>query len=138
MNSRLSPLVVFLFFLLVNVSCDEGESIPDFTGRWEYDQASPPENVDSCYEGSWMWIYKSNDFTIFDSCNEAYVAGSWSTQGKSIFVNFTDEGFNNFKGNIITLTDDVLVLETAMFGQLTKVRFIRANETDQRNHSSNK
>ena len=138
MNSRLSRLFMFLYILLLNGSCDDGESLPDFTGRWEYDQASPPENVDTCYAGSWMWIYENNEFTIFDACNQAHAGGWWSSQGGNISVGFTDDGFEDFQAKIITLTDNVLVLETAMFGQLTKVRFLRANQADQRNHSDTK
>lgn len=135
MNARLSFLLILLLVFLVNASCDDGESIPDFTGHWEYEQASPPEGIDSCYFGSYMWIYESNDFTIFNACDSTETNGRWSSQGFIISVRFPEEGFGNFQAKIVTLTDNVLVLESTMFGQLLKVRFIRANQADQRDHS---
>ena len=134
MNTRLFLLLLTVIGLLAGTSCDEGESIPDFTGRWEYDQASPPENVDTCYTGSWMYIYENNDFTIFDACTEQYVDGRWKSRGMNVDVWFDDNGFDDFQGKILSVNDEVMVLETAMFGTLTRVRFIRIGEAESGNN----
>lgn len=130
MNTRLSLLLLTLIGLLAGASCDEGDSIPGFIGRWEYDQASPPENVDSCYTGSWMYIYENNDFTVYDACTGKYADGRWESRGMNVDVWFEDNEFDDFQGKILSVDEEVMVLETAMFGTLTRVRFVRIGETE--------
>ncbi|MFP4468386.1 MAG: hypothetical protein ACLFN2_05420 [Bacteroidales bacterium] len=130
MNPRLSILLLTLFGLLAGVSCDEGDSIPNFIGRWGYDQASPPENVDSCYTGSWMYIYENNDFTVYDACSGEYADGRWESRGMNVDVWFEDNEFDDFQGKILSVDEEVMVLETAMFGTPTRVRFVRIGEAE--------
>ncbi len=128
MNTRLLPILLTITGLLTGISCDEGDSIPDFSGQWKYDKASPPEEVDSCYVGSWMWIYENREITVYDACEDTYSDGEWESRAMNFTVWFDDYDFDDFQGKILSLGDSVMVMETAMFGTLTRVRFIRPGE----------
>ncbi len=129
MNTRLLPILLTITGLLAVSSCDEGDSIPAFIGQWEYDQASPPEEVDSCYVGSWMWIYENREITVYNACEGTYSDGQWKSRAMSFTVWFEDYDFDDFQGKILSLADSVMVVETSMFGTLTRVRFVRPGQT---------
>lgn len=129
MNTRFSVLLTALFLLIIAAACDEGEGIPDFTGLWGYDQATPADSIDSCYEGSWMWIHESKDFDVYDACEDRCVSGRWEAKGMLYQVWLDAEGFDDFEGRILILEEDVMVVETAMFGATTRLRFVRWEET---------
>ncbi len=129
MNNRFSILLPALFLLLAGAACDKGEGIPDFTGLWGYDQATPAENIDSCYQGSWMWIQENKDFIVYDACEEQCVSGWWESKGLLFQAWFEEEGFDDFEGRILILEEKVMVVETSMFGTLTRLRFVRMDES---------
>jgi hypothetical protein len=128
MYTRRFLLLPLVLLFVAAAACDDGESVPDFSGLWKYDQATPAENIDSCYQGSWMWLYENKDFDVYDACEDSCVSGWWESKGLLFQVWFEEEGFDDFEGRILILEEKVMVVETSMFGTLTRLRFVRMDE----------
>lgn len=128
MNNKEKLLVIALLLSFFLLTCKKEESTPLYVGKWAFDEAVPPENVDECYNDTWFWIYDDKRFQIYDSCENETTVGEWVRKGFEIQVIVDGEVFENFRGKILNLDNNFMIIETDMFDSTTKIRFIKVHD----------
>lgn len=128
MKKFLVHITFLAIVTLMIVSCSNEEKVPAYIGKWQFLKATPATNVDNCYIGTWFVISLDNTFSFYNSCKEELRNGTWVRKGIGFEAMENGKVFDEFSGELVKLNKTQMIIDTEMFGEKTRVEFIKIEE----------
>jgi hypothetical protein len=125
-------VLLYLFMLVLIMNSCSGDSNeqeePVYQGKWMLEKAEPA--LDESYMNSYIDIRADRSFELYDSSQDLLIAGGpehFSLAGLRLCLTdpATDE---QYLFTVLSRKQDVLILETAIFGPVTKITLRKVSD----------